>query len=249
MNSLFIDMTRIFSDIIFMTYAISDIHGCLKAYLDLLEEIRFDDADFLYVLGDATDRGPDSLEVLLDVLSRNNALYIPGNHDYFLLHVCPAYGFTREEDPCASPTLMTRALRAAWMTRGGRATLDQFRSQSLENRMKILNYLRTAPSWTATQAAGRSFILTHKIFPGFLDKKNFADITLWDYVKPGNNYDFNPAPGSLVISGHRCVMELRKDHKPLVFESGPHVVIDCGACQGGALAAYCLETGRAFYSR
>ncbi|MCC6412552.1 MAG: metallophosphoesterase, partial [Saprospiraceae bacterium] len=41
-------------------YAISDIHGCNKTFLALLENLDFSKADELYLLGDYVDRGPDS---------------------------------------------------------------------------------------------------------------------------------------------------------------------------------------------
>lgn len=42
-----------------MRYIISDIHGCYAEYRELLEKICFSDADELYVLGDAMDRGSE----------------------------------------------------------------------------------------------------------------------------------------------------------------------------------------------
>ena len=49
-------------------YAISDIHGCYDKYISMLEKIGFNDGDTLYFLGDAVDRGPDGVKILLDTL-------------------------------------------------------------------------------------------------------------------------------------------------------------------------------------
>ena len=65
-----------------MTYAISDIHGCYRQYLTMLEEIEFADDDVLYMLGDEVDRGLKPMEVLLDMSMRANVIPILGNHDY-----------------------------------------------------------------------------------------------------------------------------------------------------------------------
>ena len=43
-------------------YVVSDIHGYGKLFEKLLETIDFSESDYLYVLGDAIDRGPDDLE-------------------------------------------------------------------------------------------------------------------------------------------------------------------------------------------
>lgn len=45
-----------------MKYIISDIHGCFDQYQKLLEKINFSSEDKLYVLGDAADRGPESIK-------------------------------------------------------------------------------------------------------------------------------------------------------------------------------------------
>lgn len=42
-----------------MKYIISDIHGCKKEYLQLLDKIQFSAQDHLYILGDVLDRGFD----------------------------------------------------------------------------------------------------------------------------------------------------------------------------------------------
>lgn len=59
-----------------MRYIISDIHGCKKEYLKLLDKINFSDADHLYVLGDVLDRGFDPIGVLKDMMNRKNVTFI-----------------------------------------------------------------------------------------------------------------------------------------------------------------------------
>ena len=49
---------------IMSTYAISDLHGQYDIFEKLLDVIDFSENDFLYVLGDAIDRGPDGIKIL-----------------------------------------------------------------------------------------------------------------------------------------------------------------------------------------
>ena len=49
-----------------MNYVISDLHGRYDLFLRLLEMIRFNEADTLFFLGDAVDRGPDGVTILQD---------------------------------------------------------------------------------------------------------------------------------------------------------------------------------------
>ena len=55
-----------------MYYVISDLHGCYREYTALLKKINFSDRDYLYVLGDAVDRGTNPMNVLKDIMRRNN---------------------------------------------------------------------------------------------------------------------------------------------------------------------------------
>ena len=68
-----------------MIYIMSDIHGGWNEYRDILEQIQFSDNDHLYMLGDAIDRGPDGIEVLLDIMARKNVTMLLGNHEKMML--------------------------------------------------------------------------------------------------------------------------------------------------------------------
>ena len=59
---------------------ISDIHGNYNAYMDMLKKIQFDDDDILYILGDILDRGPNPIQIILDVMKRPNVEVLAGNH-------------------------------------------------------------------------------------------------------------------------------------------------------------------------
>lgn len=73
-----------------MRYCISDIHGCLRTFLALLEKLNLDkENDTLYILGDLIDRGQDSAQVVQHVLNMREQGYtvicLRGNHEDFLL--------------------------------------------------------------------------------------------------------------------------------------------------------------------
>lgn len=73
------------------TYLVSDIHGQNRAFQKALRDVSFSPQgdDRLYVLGDMIDRGPESKDVLLDLLSLrqaypNQIFLIKGNHEQML---------------------------------------------------------------------------------------------------------------------------------------------------------------------
>ena len=59
-------------------YACSDIHGQYGLFQKMLKDIRFSDDDLLYIVGDVIDRGPESIPMLLDIMSREHELPVPG---------------------------------------------------------------------------------------------------------------------------------------------------------------------------
>ena len=75
-----------------MHYVISDIHGCYDKYLAMLEKLNFGDDDMLYFLGDAVDRGPDGIKILLDMMGRKNVVPFLGNHEDMFYRVIRSIG-------------------------------------------------------------------------------------------------------------------------------------------------------------
>lgn len=71
------------------SYVCSDIHGMKGSYQELLEKLNED--DILYILGDATDRGKDGIDILFDIKKhvegelKPKIEYILGNHDLMLI--------------------------------------------------------------------------------------------------------------------------------------------------------------------
>lgn len=70
------------------TLVISDIHGELELFEELLQKTEYDAAeDQLILLGDYVDRGPDSRGVLERIieLKKRGAIVLSGNHDAMML--------------------------------------------------------------------------------------------------------------------------------------------------------------------
>lgn len=71
------------------TIAVGDIHGCAKALHAMLAQIQPEKDDTLVLLGDCVDRGPDSRQVIDEVLAlREKCTVVPllGNHEEMMLN-------------------------------------------------------------------------------------------------------------------------------------------------------------------
>lgn len=94
------------------TIAIGDIHGCALALEAVLAAIDVRPSDTIVTLGDYIDRGPDSrdvIEQLISLAGRCQLVPLLGNHEEMLL------------DNLQHPDLPDD-----WLVYGGQATLDSY---------------------------------------------------------------------------------------------------------------------------
>ena len=65
-------------------FVISDIHGCLHTFENLLDRLQFSSSDELYLLGDYVHRGPNSLgvvEYIMELQEHYTVVALMGNHE------------------------------------------------------------------------------------------------------------------------------------------------------------------------
>ncbi|RNF38846.1 metallophosphoesterase [Planococcus salinus] len=111
------------------TLAISDIHGELGLFEELLEKAEYDTAkDQLILLGDYVDRGPNSKGVLERVveLKKRGAIVLRGNHDQMMLDAA-------NEEPGA---------KRNWARNGALSTL-----KSYDSSIKDMTFPSAAVFW------------------------------------------------------------------------------------------------------
>lgn len=225
-----------------MRYIISDIHGCYEEYKELLEKICFSDADALYVLGDAMDRGSEPIKVMQDLICRPNVFYILGNHDAdFLLMIRDlAAGNVTEE---------MLQVYCDWMKDGGEPTVKQFLQLSIQEQAELLEYLESAALYELLEENGCLYVLVHAGIDRFSPDKELDEYDPTDFLWERADYGKQYYPGERVflVTGHTPTPLIREDKKPLIYYGNGHIAIDCGCVYGGQLAAYCIETGEAIY--
>lgn len=109
------------------TFVIGDIHGALKALVEVIELIEIESGDCLIFLGDYVDGYSDSpavIDYLLDLQQKQSCIFLRGNHDELLLN-----WFTNKiENPL-------------WLNHGGKSTVNAYQNVDAVRREKHIAFL------------------------------------------------------------------------------------------------------------
>lgn len=232
-----------------MNYVISDIHGCYQQYMALLDKIHFSESDKLYVLGDAADRGPEPIKVLLDLQRRKNVTYILGNHDYLFLYFLGKHGLDLADKNLAECAPEDIADFRMWLEDGGVTTARQYIQLEPEKRKAINDFLENAKGYAVIENVGKKYVLVHAGISGFEEGKPLEEYDIIDFINRRTDYSrrYYSDRDTFVITGHTPTISFRKDRRPEIYTGNGHIAIDCGCVYGGKLAAYVIETGNMVY--
>lgn len=235
-----------------MHYVMSDIHGCYQEYMELIGLLNLGEEDMLYVLGDAMDRGPEPVRVMLDLMERPQVEYLIGNHDLMFLETM--YRLEQEiteESIQRSLNYQTMGMYTAWMRNGGNTTLAKVKELEKAQRHDIMEYLEECILYEVLDINGKQYILAHAGIRGFEEGKPLDEYGVDDFLwkRPDYGKQFFQDENRILVTGHTPTPLIRDDRQPVIYQESGHLAIDCGCVFGGALAAVCLETGVAYYVR
>lgn len=201
------------------TYAIGDIHGCLRPLERLLDHLSPGGADTLILLGDYVDRGPDSKGVLDRVIQlvEQGAIALRGNHELMMA----------EARHC-------RSADANWRHVGGRQTLASYGPDA---------GIDAVPEehWALLERLHPYHETDEHIFvhAGLYPHLPVADQTplylFWERLDP----DAMPhLSGKRVVCGHTRLLD------GLPWDGGHQVCIDTSAYAGGWLTCLDVDSDR-----
>ncbi len=232
------------------TYVVSDLHGQYDIFEKVLEKIQFSENDFLYVLGDAIDRGSESIKILLKIMDSDNMDLLIGNHEFMMLNSVDLDGGIE-----AFPGKDARL----WLySNGGYETFEKYKMLSGEERQKLLEYLSTRKLTTLVMAGGQTFCLTHSNFDKNHIGDRFIDINyedvwriVWetpyrqDLFIPVSRYEENSWH---FVIGHVPVQRITGEYIPKAYNEANITVIDGGMSflgkgllSGGECGIICLR--------
>ena len=152
------------------TFAIGDIHGGLKALIQVLNQLEVTEEDTLIFMGDYVDGWSESaqvLEFLINLSEKINCIFIKGNHDVW----CQNW-------------LNTGLVKPLWYMHGGKETIDSYEGFSKEEKKQHVHFLENMPLYHL-DAENRLFL--HAGFTAMqgVEKEIFTenfylDRTLWE---------------------------------------------------------------------
>ncbi|MCI6772183.1 MAG: hypothetical protein MR567_09510, partial [Oscillospiraceae bacterium] len=186
--------------------------------------------------------------ILADMRYRSNIYPVLGEHEYFAKKLLPVFEDADSKEECESLlTDETKGLYDLWMMSCGEPTLEGFLNLSGEDRESIIDYLGEFEPYEQVEAAGRSYVLVHAGINGFDPQKALDDYEEQDFISKPSDLSKVYFKNSFLVSGHIPTADLSKDGKARVISKNHQLRIDCGAYEGGKLAAVCLDTLKVYY--
>ncbi len=217
--------------------AISDIHGELELFNELLEKVNYNPSrDQLILLGDYIDRGPDSKGVLNRVmeLKDNGAIVLRGNHDEMMVNSVDGVLGAKER----------------WERNKGLATLQGYDSTlniMTNPRTKEftthVNFIRSLDYYYETD----NYIFVHAgVEPGVSMTSADTHKLVWIREEFYEKY----TGAKTIIFGHTPTHLLWGERKLDVFFGENNIIgIDGGAAYGGQLNCLELPSKKVYYTR
>ena len=239
-----------------MIYVMSDIHGNMRRFNSIMEQINLQPDDTLYILGDVIDRHPDGLRILRRIMAMPNARMLLGNHELMMLQALGLGYCAHFVDEGDSVRLFGR-----WYRNGGQVTHQHWKHLKKSLRNEIAKYLVSLPVNIDITVNGIPYKLAHaeaiETYAYAWDKHRYKDSS--EYAVWYRRYleDAHPQNYTLVF-GHTPTRQFQSGIPMSIFKDDNLIGIDCGCGYPddvddedygrGRLACLRLDDMKEFYS-
>lgn len=230
-----------------MIYVTAALHGYYDKYMALIKEIDLKKDDVLFVLGDIVDGGDKGIEILMDMMMRDNVFPILGEHDLIAYEVLSGIA-SETKDDITAPLSKELADRCnEWVNRGGEGTLEGFAKLSDDDKEALLEYMEEFTIYEEVEAGGIEYVLCHNMPDNFFIDDELENYSAEDILTGSIDYDKEYFSGKVLVTGEDITIEIDRNTHGRIFKNEYHVGVNCGGYLGGLTAAYCLDTGEEFY--
>ncbi len=222
-----------------MTYVTANPCGNLEKFRELLSKIRFAENDTLYVIGNMVDFGPDPVGLLEELSYRANIYPIAGERDYLAARLLSGFDKMNAGET-TDPDFVNEM--GDWVRDGGMPTLEGYRALDADGREGVLDYLCETALYEEAEIKGNRYVMVYAGIAGFENGDDPADFLPDDFFSEPLSKNQKLMDNATVIVGG-VPTESGK-----IERGAGSIYLDCGAKDGGPLAALCLETGEEFYA-
>ena len=135
------------------TLVIGDIHGGLRALVQVLERSSINPFDILVFLGDYVDGWSESAQVvefLIKLEKNQKCIFIKGNHDVW-----------------AEKWLRYEEKDSVWLANGGQETINSYKNYSNEKKLIQLHFFALSSSITAHRLLVACVACIGPLYPSF----------------------------------------------------------------------------------
>lgn len=150
--------------------AIGDIHGGLKALVQLLNKLEVKEEDTLIFMGDYVDGWSESaqvIEFLMALSKKINCIFIKGNHDVW----CEEWLRSKEVNP-------------TWYIHGGKETIESYEGISFEEKKRHLVFFENLKMYHIDDKnrlfLHAGFTSMHGVKKEIFKQTLYFDRTLWE---------------------------------------------------------------------
>ncbi len=230
-----------------MIYVTSDLHGfSLDKFKGYLAQVNFSDDDFLYVLGDVIDRGPDGIRILRWLMSMPNAQLILGNHEAMML-ACEFLFDEITEESIAKLTGTKLNTYLNWSANSAQPTLDALSATRQSEIRYILEYLREAPLYEILTVNNRDFILVHSGLGRFSKSKKISEYSVSELIWTRPTLAERYFDDITTVFGHTPTVFFGEKYKGRALKTDTWIDIDVGAGLGLNPMLLRLDDMKEFY--
>ena len=223
-------------------YVISDLHGHMDEFLDMLKLIGFTDADTIYILGDVIDRGKHPITLLQYILKQENMTLLMGNHEKMFL------------DSSSSNARVRNVNKRMWLTQGGYTTIAEIGKLSLDEYQKIMQSLSALKYYAFLEVEEKKYFLSHAGVC-IRDEETLEDAIVADVQTENILWNreelrfWDNTSNYIMIHGHTPTVSWKPEcaGKILEYDEGRKINIDCGCAKNISMGCLRLEDGEKFY--
>lgn len=239
-----------------MIYVMSDIHGNMRRFNSIMEQIDLQPEDTLYILGDVIDRHPDGIRIIRKIMEMPNVKMLLGNHEYMMLQTLER---PYDKGDWLSRFDIAEACRM-WYRNGGRVTHEYWKHIRKAVRESIIQYLHELPLNFDVEVNGIQYKLVHgapteeydNCYLYYEGRTHFAVWKRWDPAE-SHTGDYT------LIFGHSPTVKYQSDCPMKIWKKENRIGIDCGSglpddpsyeyAHYGRLACLRLDDMKEFYSQ